>query len=506
MLIVQDPACKSFCYQRLKYLEQKFDFHIMFNGSSELEESSRIIHRDFYNIRKVDTHVHHSACMQQKTLLRFIRNKYNDEPDTVVYIKENGSKITLKEMFDNELKNSAEDATVDSLAVHAIGSCFHRFDLFNEKYNPFGQQLLRNIFLKTDNYIEGRYLAEITKNEIRNLENSKYQQVEWRISIYGRNKNEWKKLSNWVLNNKLSNARVRWVIQVPRLYHVYKKRNIISSFQEFLTNIFEPCFEAIKNPEQNQEIFSFLQQVVAWDSVDDESGISKYTTKGGELPSPDKYVSDNNPPYSYYAYYMYINIRTLNDFLAARKMRTLAFRPHCGEIGNISHLATMFLLADGINHGVNLRKSPVLLYLYYLKQIGLAVSPLSNNALFLHIGKNPFKRFFKIGVNVTLSTDDPLMFHFTDEPLLEEYSVCAHIWRLSTVDLCEIARNSVIQSGFEPSFKKHWLSFPERPEIKNYENNPLKTNVPNARIIYRRKTLEEEISNIQRLANHEQYT
>ncbi|SBS86092.1 AMP deaminase, putative [Plasmodium ovale curtisi] len=498
MIAVQDPACKSFCYQRLKYLEQKFDFHIMFNGSLELRETTNIKHRDFYNIRKVDAHVHHSACMQQKVLLRYIRDKYNTEPDTIVHINEKGMKVTLKEIFHDELKTSAYDINVDSLAVHALGKCFHRFDLFNEKYNPFGQKILRDIFLKTDNYIEGRYLAEITKKEIKNLEKSKYQHVEWRISIYGRNKNEWIKLSKWVLHNKLSSVRIRWIIQIPRLYHIYKKMKLIYSFDDFLRNIFEPCFEAIKNPEENREIFTFLHQVVGWDSVDDESAISKYTMKGGELPTPDKYTSENNPPYSYYAYYMYVNIRTLNEFLTSRNLRPMAFRPHCGEIGNISHLATMYLLADRINHGINLRKSPVLLYLYYLKQIGLAVSPLSNNALFLQIEKNPFKRFFKIGLNVSLSTDDPLMFHFTDEPLLEEYS---HVWKLSTVDLCEIARNSVIQSGYEPSFKKHWLGSTAEDRSLNFQNAPEKTNIPNTRMAYRKKTLEEEKENIRRLAN-----
>ncbi|CAI7722060.1 AMP deaminase, putative [Plasmodium vivax] len=502
MVAVQDPACKSFCYQRLKYLEQKFDFHLMFNGSLELRETANIKHRDFYNIRKVDAHVHHSACMQQKVLLRFIRDKYKTEPNTVVYMTENGIKMTLKDIFDQELKTSAYEATVDTLAVNALGSCFHRFDLFNDKYNPFGQKLLREIFLKTDNYIEGRYLAEITKQEIKNLEKSKYQHVEWRISIYGQNPSEWKKLARWVLQNNLSSGSVRWVVQVPRLYYVYKKRRLINSFADFLSNIFQPCFEAVKNPQDNRDVFSFLQQVVGWDSVDDESAISKYTTRGGELPTPDKYTSENNPPYSYYAYYMYVNIRTLNDFLVSRQLRPMAFRPHCGEIGNISHLATMFLLADRINHGINLRKSPVLLYLYYLKQIGLAVSPLSNNALFLQIEKNPFKRFFKIGLNVSLSTDDPLMFHFTDEPLLEEYSVCAHIWKLSTVDLCEIARNSVMQSGYEPSFKKHWLGADTTNGVTNFENHPEKTNIPNTRVAYRKNTFDEENENIWRLANY----
>lgn len=35
----------------------------------------RVPHRDFYNVRKVDTHVHHSSCMNQKHLLRFIKSK-----------------------------------------------------------------------------------------------------------------------------------------------------------------------------------------------------------------------------------------------------------------------------------------------------------------------------------------------------------------------------------------------------------------------------------------------
>ena len=38
--------------------------------------------------------------------------------------------------------------------------------------------------------------------------------------------------------------------------------------------------------------------------------------------------------------------------------------------------------------------------------------------------------------------------HLTREPLVEEYSVAAQVWKLSATDLCEIARNSVLHSGF----------------------------------------------------------
>ena len=40
---------------------------------------------------------------------------------------------------------------------------FHRFDKFNAKYNPIGESRLREIFIKTDNYIGGKYFGYIIK-------------------------------------------------------------------------------------------------------------------------------------------------------------------------------------------------------------------------------------------------------------------------------------------------------------------------------------------------------
>lgn len=40
---------------------------------------------------------------------------------------------------------------------------FHRFDKFNAKYNPIGESRLREVFLKTDNYLNGKYFAAIIK-------------------------------------------------------------------------------------------------------------------------------------------------------------------------------------------------------------------------------------------------------------------------------------------------------------------------------------------------------
>jgi len=50
-----------------------------------------------------------------------------------------------------------------TIVFQAHTDSFHRFDKFNLKYNPIGESRLREIFLKTDNFVKGKYLAELTK-------------------------------------------------------------------------------------------------------------------------------------------------------------------------------------------------------------------------------------------------------------------------------------------------------------------------------------------------------
>ena len=37
---------------------------------------------------------------------------------------------------------------------------------------------------------------------------------------------------------------------------------------------------------------------------------------------------------------------------------------------------------------------------------------------------------------------------------MEEYSIAAQVWKLSSVDMCELARNSVLMSGFSHQVKQ----------------------------------------------------
>lgn len=153
--------------------------------------------------------------MNQKHLLRFIKKKIKTEADTVV-LNNNGTKVTMKEVF-KKMGIDAYDLSVDMLDVHADRNTFHRFDKFNTKYNPVGESTLREIFIKTDNYVGGKYFADLLKEVLSDLEDSKYQHAEPRLSIYGRSKNEWDNLAKWALTHDVWSPNARWLVQIPRL-------------------------------------------------------------------------------------------------------------------------------------------------------------------------------------------------------------------------------------------------------------------------------------------------
>jgi AMP deaminase len=101
--------------------------------------------------------------LSQKHLLRFIKSKLRTEADVEV-IERDGKRLTLGAVFQS-LNMTANDLSIDRLDMHAH-NVVHRFDRFNAKYSPLGESTLREIFLKSDNFIKGRYLAEITR-EVR---------------------------------------------------------------------------------------------------------------------------------------------------------------------------------------------------------------------------------------------------------------------------------------------------------------------------------------------------
>lgn len=120
-----DGPVKSFAFKRLSYLDGKFQLHALLNEYQEIADSKKVPHRDFYNVRKVDTHVHHSACMNQKHLLRFIKSKMRKSPDEVVLFRDN-KHLTLQEVFES-INLTAYDLSIDTLDMHVSTNRFQGF-------------------------------------------------------------------------------------------------------------------------------------------------------------------------------------------------------------------------------------------------------------------------------------------------------------------------------------------------------------------------------------------
>ncbi|KAF4093451.1 hypothetical protein AMELA_G00002190 [Ameiurus melas] len=203
---------------------------------------------------------------------------------------------------------------------------------------------------------------------------------------------------------------------------VYRSKRQLMNFQQMLENIFLPLFEATISPNTHPKLHLFLQHVVGFDSVDDESK-PEHHVFSLYSPRPDNWTEEENPPYSYYLYYTYANMTVLNHLRRRRGFNTFVLRPHCGEAGPVHHLVSGFMLSANISHGLMLRK------------VGIAMSPLSNNSLFLSYHRNPLYEYLSRGLMVSLSTDDLLQFHFTKEPLMEEYSIAAQVLKLSSCDV-----------------------------------------------------------------------
>ncbi|KTF95439.1 hypothetical protein cypCar_00006085 [Cyprinus carpio] len=261
-------------------------------------------------------------------------------------------------------------------------------------------------------------------------------------------------------------AEMRELVGYVKNNDIFKSSKLIPNFAKMLENIFLPLFEATVNPQKHKELHVFLKYVTGFDSVDDESKHSDHMFSY-KSPKLEHWTTDDNPPYSNYLFHMYANIMVLNNLRKERGLSTFQFRPHCGEAGSITHLVSAFLTADNISYGLNLEKSPVLQYLYYLVQVAIAMSPLSNNSLFLEYSKKPGESSY----TKACVCRSPLMIP------------CSSTTPSTTLKpLCHFLQE-----------KKH---FPVVNYLKDGpEGNDIRrTNVPQIRMAYRHKTLCNELS------------
>jgi aminodeoxyfutalosine deaminase len=138
---------------------------------------------------------------------------------------------------------------------------------------------------------------------------------------------------------------------------------------------------------------------------------------------------------------------------------------HAGEVGPPAKVrdAVEVLGAERVGHGIATMHDPAVAELLVERRIALDVCPTSNvctGALARQLGlptatlaRHPLASLVAAGVPVTLSTDDPAMFH-TD--LLSEYGHCSSQLGLSVADTVRLAEAS-FQHAFLPADRKRAL-------------------------------------------------
>ena len=145
------------------------------------------------------------------------------------------------------------------------------------------------------------------------------------------------------------------------------------------------------------------------------------------------------------------------------KAAGLGSAPHAGEIAGPASIwsAVSDLQADRIGHGVRSIEDPHLLA--YLKdhQITLEVNPTSNVCLKVYrsIDQHPFIHLLRMGLSVTVNSDDPPLFSTT---LTQEFEKLTDAFGLTTDDLRSLSLNA-LRSSF--------LSAEERRPIETRMNS-----------------------------------
>ncbi len=147
-----------------------------------------------------------------------------------------------------------------------------------------------------------------------------------------------------------------------------------------------------------------------------------------------------------------VEFRRVYDRVASEGLHRLV---HAGEIGGPEAVreAVELLGAERIGHGIAVMRDERTMDLLAARQIPLEICPTSNlatGALARQLGcadakpgDHPLRRFFALGLGVTLSTDDPAMFH-TD--LTSEYRFGLGLG----LKLEQLAR--IAEMGFEFAF------------------------------------------------------
>jgi aminodeoxyfutalosine deaminase len=132
--------------------------------------------------------------------------------------------------------------------------------------------------------------------------------------------------------------------------------------------------------------------------------------------------------------------------------------PHAGEtVGPASVWGAIEALgADRIGHGVRAVEDPALLQVLKDRQIPLEINPTSNTCLHVYrrAAEHPFPHLDRMGLLVTVNSDDPPLFNTT---LTQEYELLAREFGYGRADLARIARNAFQVCAAPPQLRRALL-------------------------------------------------
>lgn len=141
-------------------------------------------------------------------------------------------------------------------------------------------------------------------------------------------------------------------------------------------------------------------------------------------------------------------------FREAGRRLGLGFAIHAGEMGPPASIVESLdvLDADRIDHGVAAIRDPELLARLVRDQVVLDVCPSSNVGLglFPSLEAHPVAAFWRAGVNMTISSDDPPFVHTT---LTDELRHVVRLAGLTRDDLAELQRRAARHSFASPEAK-----------------------------------------------------
>ena len=131
---------------------------------------------------------------------------------------------------------------------------------------------------------------------------------------------------------------------------------------------------------------------------------------------------------------------------------------HAGEEGPAEYIwqALKLLKVERIDHGVRCVEDAALVEYLVEKQVPLTVCPLSNIKLgvFDHLSQHNLKQMLKLGLCVTVNSDDPAYFGgYIEENLRALHEALG----MDSQDINKLARNSFRASFLDPAEKKKYL-------------------------------------------------